>query len=109
VGRARSICRTTGATGAGHRHASRRYVRVALEAEAETVAAAPEGSRNVTLSRSAFSLGTLAGTGALDPDVVIDSLYSAALQAGLPKHEARTTTERQVRAGMKHPRSRGAA
>jgi hypothetical protein len=85
VGRARSICRTTGATGAGHRHASRRYVRVALEAEAETVAAAP------------------------DPDVVIDSLYSAALQAGLPKHEARTTTERQVRAGMKHPRSRGAA
>jgi hypothetical protein len=82
-----------------------RYVRAALEGEATIVATAPEKRRNTTLARAAFKIGTLAGAGALDPEAAIETMIAAAMQAGLPEREARSTTERQVKAGMKHPRT----
>lgn len=84
------------------------YAVAALAGEAELVQNAPEGARNATLAARAFAIGTLCGTGALDPDTAIETLVAASMHAGLPQREARTTAERQVKAGMKHPRASAA-
>ena len=54
-----------------------------LEDECERIAAAPEGTRNDILNRSAFRLAKLVGTGGLTEPGVREALTQAALKAGL--------------------------
>jgi len=72
--------------------------------ELNRVETAPEGTRNHTLNRSAFSLGTLVGAGLLGVEDVRARLVDAALACGLPEAEARTTVDRALADGQRHPR-----
>jgi hypothetical protein len=80
------------------------YGRPALESEVGRVALAPEGRRNDTLNRAAFSLAQLVAGGQLDQDEVIDALLTAGLHAGLGAHEAEATIASGMRTGMQQPR-----
>jgi len=77
----------------------------ALENEVQAVRVAPEGTRNDTLNRSAFSIGQLIAGGELDQVKVEDNLLTAAIRAGLPENEARRTIQSGITAGMQEPRS----
>ena len=81
-----------------------RYVQAALEREAATVAAAPQGQRNHTLNRAAYNLGTLVGAGALDQAAVETSLAHAADAAGLGPRETIATIRSGLATGITHPR-----
>lgn len=81
-----------------------RYAAAALEAEAAAVAAAVDGTRNHTLNRAAFNLGTLVGTGQLNSEDVAGVLVDAALAAGLSAGEASRTVASGLDAGTAHPR-----
>jgi len=76
----------------------------ALTAEVGRVRSAPQGSRNHTLNRAAFSLGQLVAAGYLDDDTVRHELTAAALQVGLTGREIRTTVASGLRAGTRLPR-----
>lgn len=86
------------------------YARHALEAECDRVARAPRGSRNDTLNRAAFALGTLVGAGVLDEAEVTTALEAAALHAShtnrepLPPEEIAATIASGLRAGRSRPR-----
>ncbi len=80
------------------------YPAAALQREVEAVASATEGTRNHTLNRAAFSLGTLIGAGCLDRATVEASLREAAHSAGLDGHEVEATIRSGIDSGMKHPR-----
>ncbi|MEI7658943.1 MAG: DUF3987 domain-containing protein [Phycisphaerae bacterium] len=82
------------------------YAREALHRESLKVAAAPEGTRNDTLNRAAFSVGTLIGCGELDRGLAEQSLHDAARTCGLPESEARSTVRSGIEAGLKSPRDR---
>ena len=81
-----------------------RYVDAALEAEAALVREAPEGARNDTLNRAAFSLGTLVPH--LDPDRIRARLEAEA--ADLARSDGtdsvQATIESGINAGMGRPR-----
>jgi putative DNA primase/helicase len=81
-----------------------RYCEAALQAEVAAVASEPQGGRNHRLNRAAFSLGQLIGGGVLQRDSVQDELLHAAVRAGLPEHEARTTIRSGIESGLKDPR-----
>lgn len=81
-----------------------RWAEAALRGEIERVRTAPEGVRNHTLNRAAFSLGQIAGAGALDADVVESHLSNAARSAGLGEREAALTIRSGLSAGMARPR-----
>lgn len=81
------------------------WARAAQIMEADMVRRAPNGQRNATLNRSAFSLGQIAGAGLLDGYSVTESLVDAAVNAGLGEREARRTIASGLRAGMAHPRA----
>jgi hypothetical protein len=83
---------------------SSRYAEVAFDAEVSAVASAPEGCRNHTTVRAAFSLGTLVGAGLLAPGDVEEALVGAARSAGLGEREARRTVASGLSAGLDHPR-----
>ena len=72
------------------------YARAALAAELGNVLAAREGTRNDTLNRAAFALGTLVGAGALDRIDVRERLIAAGVAVGLD----RLATERTVDSGL---------
>lgn len=80
------------------------YGLAALNSEATAVAAAPEGTRNDQLNRSAFSLGQLVAAGALDAQTVTDALTRAALAAGLGEAEIASTLRSGGLAGGAQPR-----
>lgn len=80
------------------------YARAALEREFRDVATAPEGSRNATLNRAAFSLGQLVGSGLLDRDHVVSELMVAAATCGLHDREASATIASGLRSGASQPR-----
>lgn len=80
------------------------YAEAALIGEAARVANAPEGVRNDQLNRSAFSLGTLVGAGALPREQVETSLTRAAVAAGVSTNEAARTIASGLDAGMARPR-----
>jgi hypothetical protein len=67
-----------------------RYALVALEGEAEAVAKAPAGSRNLVLFESAYTLSRLIPEH-LETTQVITVLVAAAHDAGLTEQEARVT------------------
>lgn len=86
------------------RDGSSAYARTAFERELVHVAGAPEGQRNHTLNRAAFSLGQLVGAGCLARGFVKSALDSVARAAGLPPKEVEATIESGLEAGMASPR-----
>jgi hypothetical protein len=74
------------------------YARAALEREARTVAAAPAGQRNATLSQSTYSLARFVQSGELDTADVVDVMNAAALDAGLGGREIRATINSRFQA-----------
>ncbi len=81
---------------------SPRRLRALLEAYADRVAAAPEGTRHNTLIRYAVATGGLIPHG-LDPREAEEALVAAAMQAGLPEREARDAARWGLEAGVKSP------
>lgn len=80
------------------------YARAALETEILSVAQAPEGTRNDTLNKAAFSLGQLIAGGELDQSTVENELMAAATGAGLGQSESTKTIRSGMKAGAKSPR-----
>lgn len=80
------------------------YARTALEREAARVQAARVGTRNDTLNRAAYSLGTLIGSGVLEQAAVESELTRAALAAGLDARETAGTVRSGLTAGIARPR-----
>jgi hypothetical protein len=80
------------------------WASAALERELAKVSAAQEGSRNSTLNRSAFSLGQIVGSGALDATEVEGLLLDRAAAIGLGEREARATIASGLSAGTRQPR-----
>jgi hypothetical protein len=80
------------------------YAVAALREEAGRVATAPEGTRNDTLNRAAFSLGQLAAAGLLPPQEITTALTEAATHAGLTAGEADRTIRSGMSAGTRFPR-----
>jgi hypothetical protein len=81
---------------------SPRRLRALLEAYAEAVASAPEGTRHNTLIRYAVATGGLIPHG-LDPREAEEVLVAAAMRAGLPEREAREAARWGLEAGAKSP------
>lgn len=84
--------------------AARRYAEAALAAEVRSMREAPDGTRNDTLNRCAFSLGTLGGAGLLTEEVAFAALREAAQAAGLTETEIRATFLSGWRKGLEDPR-----
>lgn len=82
----------------------RGYADTALAREVYQVSGAAPGTRNDTLNRAAFNLGTLVAGGELDSFTVTEALTAAAMQAGLPAKEIQTTLRSGLNGGAKHPR-----
>lgn len=81
------------------------YVTSAMQREVQAVETAPEGTRNDTLNRAAFNLGTLVAGGELPRGDVEQVLLSAAMASGLAESESRATIASGLRAGAAHPRT----
>jgi hypothetical protein len=86
------------------RPAGKGYAETALANEIAAVRSAPEGTRNDTLCRAAFSLGQLVGTGQLGDRRVASELCAAALAVGLDESEAVATVRSGMQAGIDNPR-----
>jgi Bifunctional DNA primase/polymerase, N-terminal len=80
------------------------YAAAAVEREVHEVAHAPHGQRNHRLNRAAFRLGQLVGAGLLDQTTVTAALVDAGLAAGPGERKIRSTIERGITAGKRHPR-----
>lgn len=81
-------------------HESRRRVMGVVNAAAERIATAPEGSRNNTLVAACYSVGGYLEAGELAAEDVLPILMAAAEAAQQPIE----TAERALRAGMLSPR-----
>lgn len=81
-----------------------KYAQAGLERECETVKASFEGTRNDTLNRSAYKVGTLVGAGLLDGDTALSALTIAGIACGLPETEVDRTVARSIADGARHPR-----
>jgi len=80
------------------------YARTALERELARVESARVGTRNDTLNRAAYNLGTLVGSGMLDRPEVEAELTRAARAAGLDARETASTLRSGLTAGIARPR-----
>ena len=80
------------------------YVGRACEAEAEMLATAAEGTRNDTLNRAGWNLGTLVGAGLLEDVYAYQLLEDAGKACGLSAREIGQTLRRALDDGAKHPR-----
>lgn len=87
------------------------YCEKALDSAVRAICTAPAGQQRDTLNREAFSIGRLAGGGAIAPSLAIEALIWAARR--MPTHDARrpwlpAETDRLVAAsftdGLRHPR-----
>jgi hypothetical protein len=85
---------------------SPRRLRALLEAYADRVAAAPEGTRHNTLIRYAVATGGLIPHG-LDPQEAEEALVGAAMRAGLPEREARDAARWGLKVGQGAPLNLG--
>lgn len=81
------------------------YALAALQREADEVRHAPEGQRNHTLNRAAFSAGQLVAGGALDQERAVSVLLDAARAAGLSRVESERTIASGFRGGAVSPRT----
>lgn len=82
-----------------------KYGQAALASELAKIASATVGTRNDTLNRAAFSLGSLVAGGGLDKHPVEASLLSAAISIGLTESEASPTIKSGMDAGALEPRT----
>ncbi|MEV5048902.1 bifunctional DNA primase/polymerase [Streptomyces griseoincarnatus] len=80
------------------------YAAAALRGELQDVLDAMEGTRNDTLHRAAFRLGTLVGAGRLDGRTAVEALVAAGDAIGLPPREVQKTVTSGVSAGLRNPR-----
>lgn len=85
------------------------YVERAVEAELDALAQAAQGGRGEQVNKSAFSLGTLVGAGALSRSEAEAGLFDAAYANGVVakdgEKEIRAKIRRGLDAGIKQPRS----
>lgn len=81
----------------------KRYALGALTKASDRVARAPQGTRNESLNKEAFKMGTYAGAGLLDEQLVMEELVGAAELAGLASGEAHKTVVSGLRAGKANP------
>lgn len=82
-----------------------KYVEAVVRAEVSRVSGAAEGSRNDSLNRAAFSLGTMVNDDfGLTETRVVDELTQAARKAGLGDSEIEKTISSGLAAGIAHPR-----
>ncbi|UPK40106.1 bifunctional DNA primase/polymerase [Bradyrhizobium sp. 186] len=86
-----------------------RYVDAAVLAELAALAGAAAGSRGTLLNRTAFTLGTLVGAGALDRGEAEHGLLNAAHSCGLiavdGERAVRAAIRRGLDAGTRQPRA----
>lgn len=80
-----------------------RYGEVALARTCEEIAGLAEGSRNMELSRAAYRIGGLVGSGHVGEREATDALARAGEACGLPRQEAESVVKRGVRAGAAKP------
>jgi hypothetical protein len=80
---------------------ARRYAFGALRRAVEQVAAAPEGSRNTTLNKSAWNLMRFVAEGTLATTEIADALAHAAIAAGLNAVETEQTLASALAAGAR--------
>ena len=80
------------------------YATMAMKLELAAVCSAGNGTRNETLNKAAFSLGTLIGGGYLDRAEVEAALRGAAESVGLTGREAVATIRSGIEAGIRKPR-----
>ncbi|MBX7552294.1 bifunctional DNA primase/polymerase [Streptomyces sp. tea 10] len=81
----------------------------ALAAECAVVAAAPEGSRNVTLNRCAFKVGRFVAWGDLPRQVAEEAFQGAGEAVGLAAAECRATVRSALDSSLRTARAREAA
>lgn len=85
------------------------YVERAVEGELRALSMHPQGGRGEAVNRSAFSLGTLVGAGALSRQEAEAGLYEAAFSNGVVakdgEKEIRAKIKRGLDAGIKQPRA----
>ena len=84
---------------------STRYGAVALANQVETVMAAGEGARNLTLYKATCAISRLIAGGELREEPALKTLFDAAVKAGLGDHEVLQTMESAYAAGIEEPRS----
>ncbi|UEM09513.1 bifunctional DNA primase/polymerase [Bradyrhizobium barranii subsp. barranii] len=86
-----------------------RYVDAAVRAELAALAGAAPGTRGTLLNRTAFTLGTFVGAGALDRGEAEHGLFDAAHGCGLialdGERAVRATIRRGLDAGTRQPRA----
>lgn len=80
------------------------YGQAAFDAEYNRVATAVNGTRNDTLNRAAFALGTISEAVGMDEDFITEELLDAARKAGLDDTEAAATIQSGLSAGLSNPR-----
>ena len=83
---------------------ARHYAQTAMKMELNAVGTAAVGTRNETLNKAAFSLGTLIGGGYLGRSEVEAALASTAESVGLNAKEVQATIRSGIDAGAEHPR-----
>lgn len=88
----------------GRKTSEQRYATMALRLELNELYKAREGSRNDTLNKAAFSLGTLIGGGYLERAEVEQALQAAAESIGLAAHESAATIRSGIDSGIQKPR-----
>jgi len=106
----RPVTRTAPAAGGVTRNG---YAAAALRSEVAILLDTGRGQRNDQLNKSAFSLGTLAGAGALTEAEVAAALLAAAESIGLVADDGLAQCERTIASGLTagagQPRTRRAA
>jgi Bifunctional DNA primase/polymerase, N-terminal len=80
------------------------YGAAALRRELEQLGRAAEGTRNASLNRSAFALGQLVASGALEEASTAEALLDAGLRIGRGERECERTIASGMSAGMEQPR-----
>ncbi|MCS5558897.1 MAG: hypothetical protein NZ738_05820, partial [Oceanospirillaceae bacterium] len=83
---------------------SQGYCTAALISECQTIATAPEGTRNAALNTASFSIGQLVAGGGIAEYVAREALTQAGNQAGLSANEVAKTINSGIQAGKATPR-----
>ena len=80
------------------------YGAAALDGECDLIAGTGQGHRNIQLNLSAFRVGRLIGSGAIDRDAGYNALFAAGQRCGLVDAEIAQTINGALAAGKGYPR-----
>jgi putative DNA primase/helicase len=81
------------------------YCEAALDGAVKAITSATEGTRRTTLNRECFSIGQLAGSGALQPSIALDVLTWAGRQIpGFASHHPDRIVRDAFTDGLRQPR-----